>query len=405
MDSRKNRNTVSICVLILLPLLGGGCAEPWDWLASISNDGSQDTLAAQSLVTSAAPRPLRLVRANEPNDTFALAAQRSLDAPDTFALEGRIDDAGDIDVIDLGPLFEGDTVVVDLIRDATTIRPTVAIFDDRECAVLIAYDPEGTRNIPGLIQVAIRHDSDRYFLAVAHVANIDVEAAPGVHDVGIGSYRFNVTIDRGSARALAEPRPQVVLLDFDGTYLTEPLAGKSVIDTFDAAAIDPTYAGLDDEIKASILATIAENFAGFDITFLSSDESGGEPDGPFARITFGSAHADFLGWSTWLDQYNTDQADMAVVFTGSFSADTLGFTPSIDSLGTAIANVASHELGHLLGLYHVRDSTALMDESAPARALIRKQAFKPAPLAFEVFPIGQQDARMTLEETVGRRER
>lgn len=404
MDSRRNRDALPICVLILLPLLSGGCAEPWDWLASINYADSADTLGAQPLVTSTAPTPFRLIRADEPNDTFELAAQRSLGVPDTFALEGWIDVGGDIDVIDLGPLFTGDMVVVDLIRDATTIRPTVALFDDRECVVIVAYDPEGTLNIPGLIQVAIRHDSARYFLAVAHVSNIDLEAAPGVNDVGTGGYRFNVTIHRGSARALAQPRRQVVLLDFDGTYLTEPLAGKSVIDAFDAAAIDAAYAGLDDDIKASILAMLAENFADLDITFVSSDEIHGEPAEPFTRITFGSTHADFLGWSTWLDQYNTDRADMAVVFTGSFSADTLGFTPSIDSLGTAIANVASHELGHLLGLYHVRDSTALMDETAPARALIREQAFKPAPLAFEVFPIGLQDARMILEETVGTRE-
>ncbi|MFQ5592347.1 MAG: matrixin family metalloprotease, partial [Phycisphaerae bacterium] len=75
--------------------------------------------------------------------------------------------------------------------------------------------------------------------------------------------------------------------------------------------------------------------------------------------------------------------------------------PSAAEMSTAIANVASHEVGHLLGLAHTADSLGIMDVTASLSELLADQDFRRSPLYYEVFPIGHQDAIQTLVDTVG----
>jgi hypothetical protein len=70
-------------------------------------------------------------------------------------------------------------------------------------------------------------------------------------------------------------------------------------------------------------------------------------------------------------------------------------------MGVAIGNVASHESGHLLGLNHVHDETALMDEVNPADTFLLDQDFKEAPLSETIGPFGVQDAFLLLQEILG----
>ena len=76
-------------------------------------------------------------------------------------------------------------------------------------------------------------------------------------------------------------------------------------------------------------------------------------------------------------------------------------TPTATELGIAIGNVGSHEAGHLLGLNHVDDDRALMDDQSPADAFIEDQEFMEAPLSSDIMPIGLQDAVLLLDEIVG----
>jgi hypothetical protein len=67
----------------------------------------------------------------------------------------------------------------------------------------------------------------------------------------------------------------------------------------------------------------------------------------------------------------------------------------------AIGNIVAHEAGHLLGLNHVTDPTALMDGVSPADTFVSDQDFKVAPLSDDILPIGNQDAPLLLSEIVG----
>jgi hypothetical protein len=84
------------------------------------------------------------------------------------------------------------------------------------------------------------------------------------------------------------------------------------------------------------------------------------------------------------------------------------FTPALfgavlttEQLGTAIGNIASHELGHLLGLHHVADPTDIMDTTGAPPTLYADQAFLDSILFDAIFPIGTQDSWLLLLEIIG----
>ena len=101
-----------------------------------------------------------------------------------------------------------------------------------------------------------------------------------------------------------------------------------------------------------------------------------------------------------MDEYNALTAQHAIVFTDTFEAfDPL--RPSVAAMGQAIANVASHEIGHLLGLVHTKEPHDIMDVTASLRQLLGEQVFGRAPIYSTVFPLGDQDSTQMLLDAVG----
>ena len=317
----------------------------------------------------------------EPNGTFAQANKASLAADDTAVLAGTIDGHNDVDIFDLGIMTAGDVVEVTARRTSGNLQPSLAFFDVE--GELVNENTITAVESPGAspsIEHSVREGVGSFYAAITHTFT----------HTTTGDYEITVNIQRG--KAPLAPKKQVIYLHFDGGIVNDPILGELVANVFSGEAIDPVYAGQTDTIKASIIQTFIDNYRNFNVEILDSDHDELPADVEFSQVYLGGDNSEIFGVAYSVDLYNQDQGDSAIIFTEAFTPSEFTVTPTAAELGVAIGNVAAHEMGHLLGLNHVDDATALMDAVSPTDVLLGDQEFKAAPLSENIFPIGYQDA-------------
>ncbi len=322
----------------------------------------------------------------EPNNDFSAANAVSIGANGGATIHAALDDRSDVDVFGVGAAGPGDRLLV-TIRTASGLTASIGVFDDRQNLLQFVSQAGGTT--PMYFETICRETITNLYVMVAAPAGMPAQ----------GAYSLEIRRSAGDAPPV---NPQVILLDFDGDPAVSIGGGPTVsVPPFDAARISAAFAGQTAVIRKKVLEDVRAQFAGLNVTVRSTDE----PDataGPHSTLYFGTYNADLLGLADTIDSYNQDTTQSAIIFTDTFALFNV-LAPSVDEIAQVLANVASHEAGHLLGLWHTSDPTDLMDITATARQLLRPQAFRHAPLHTTVSPIGWQNAPDLLAWAVGGR--
>jgi len=301
---------------------------------------------------------------------------------------GSIGAPDDVDVFDFGPVQEGDRVLVSLSA-AESLKSAIAIFDESGSALLVNDHQNVYLGIQGpFVDVIFRRPSRQCFVAVT--------STPGFNTRG--DYVLGASIDAGAA--IPDPRADTILLDFEGGVGIRVGTRPAVdVPVFDAADIGSSYDGATESLTREIVRRVREDFAGLNVTILSTSE-GDQPSESVSRVHFGAVDNALLGVAEGVDEYNAMRGQRAIVYTESFAAFSR-LSPSVAEMSQAIANVASHEIGHLLGLVHTQDASDIMDVTASLNQLLRDQTFGKSPIYRIVFPIGYQDSAQLLFDSVG----
>ncbi len=203
-----------------------------------------------------------------------------------------------------------------------------------------------------------------------------------------------------AGQAVPPAAPQVVWLNFGGASDVSVHARRGLsFGAFEAGMVGEAYADATAEIKAAIVATMREDYADYNVTLTTSDE-GPAPVEPHATMHFGSQDDRLLGLADNVDQYNEDPWQTAVIYVEGF-ADFAVMGLTVEEMGQMVGNVASHELGHLLGLFHTQIPNDVMDTTGTAWDLAGSQLFSRANLEASVFPYGYANCPQRLTETVG----
>jgi hypothetical protein len=346
-----------------------------------------DTSGLPEMVLSARPPSASQYDEAEPNDDYARA--NLVDTSESVALYGDLAaglDTLDQDLFELGPAAAGDRVQADLTADVYS-DIVLGLLDDQDR--LIAYlDPSSFTTGPSRIDFIVRESTSRLYALVATRSGFPQARA----------YTVDISIERSVG--LPAWQSQVIVLNFEGADGVRIGRRTAInIPPFDAANIDSRYAGQTETIIHLIMEMMAEDYAGLGVAIYRSDDAD-IPSGDRSTVYFGTYDERLLGLAENIDPYNTDLSQSAVLYTDTFSVFSV-LSPDTQAMAQALANVASHEAGHLLGLRHTADVRDIMDITASARQMLVDQWFRSAALHATVLPMGLQDAPALLSWTLG----
>ena len=329
------------------------------------------------------------------NSEFTSAQPATLPADGEIVIEGAIEVSGDIDVYVLGPASAGDVVVAD-VTGSGGLNAVAALFDG-DSAIIDANNDRSyyAGNLNPFISQTVRQNAPNLYLGIA--------ASTATHFASSGSPTgsYSVRLSRRPGGTVNLPRPQVVWLDFEGgesvQIAWEPVV---VMNTFSAEAMSSRFAGQTDYIIDRLIAQMRQDLAQYNVTLLDSKHHT-RPTEAHSRLFFGNYNASYLGLADSVDTGNIMLAQEAIIYSEDLAMFE-SLEPTVDEAAQALANIAAHELGHLLGLEHTSESGDLMATASSARQVLEVDAdYRRALLEPTIFPVGWQSSGALLLLNVG----
>ena len=302
-------------------------------------------------------------------------------------LYGELDNDADIDSWDLGPCQAGDTFTMEFSQGGGLDAAAVLFDADSNLTMLNDNSYDYRAPTAPRIDFTVHWASEHLLLGVG--------ASP--RNPSSGSYNVSITKDYTAAPAL---QPAVVVMDWNGASGVS-VGGRSPSDVppFQGAFIDPQYAGNTRELIDKTMAYVRQDYEGLEVVFYE-DGDPSIPEVPRSTVYFGTYNAALLGLADSVDYYNGVPEQHAIIFTDTFALFMV-LSPSVDEMAQCLANVASHEVGHLLGLNHTQDPTSIMDITATAYQMLQDESFTRSVLHPTIFSTGYQNAIALLVNTVG----
>ncbi len=361
---------------------------------SVSCDGRVDAPPCAS-----ADGPTTAVTESEPNDAMEEATVAPLSLGSTVRISGTlpsIQTRVDVDVYDLGPLPVGTRVCVQVETPGAALHVSAALveafpgfpllaeidtrpFTSDDPFVLAVADSASTR--ASSISMVIRPGASNEQRGLTHL--LVVARSPISLLLQETEYALSVSAERGNRGA--DPYEQAVFLNFAGGRVAIDGAVQTLPE-FDAASIDEQYSGETERLADSVVENVNRRFAGYRVRILDSRSEEPPPDQPFSTIHFGGTTSAAFGFAMCgVDPGNSDPSDEAIVFTDSMDPSQFSLIPDVEQLANAIGNVAAHEIGHMLGMYHVQDQADIMNTYDNRDTVLFEQRFRESLINNSVF--------------------
>jgi len=377
-------------MLILLPAAGCGTVP-------LPGGEAGSALAARPDMANLPPVQNPVVEDDYENGLFEHAQPATLPVTGEILIEGTINGLDDVDLYALGPALAGDRLIIDVTgRDG--LNTVAALFDGGQDLIDANDDRSyyAGRLDPYLARV-VAADTPNLYLGIAVSSGSYFSSSAGRYQSG--SYTIRVRREPGAY--VLPPRHQVVYLNFEGGASVQiGLQPVEHMRPFTAESISARLAGTTESIVTQVVEHMRNDFAAFNVTLVSSRESG-PPSSPHSTLYFGNYNSSFLGLADNVDTGNVFHEQKAIIYAEDLAMFE-ALRPSPEEVAQALANIASHELGHLLGLEHSAEARDLMATAGSARQLFELDpAFVRSRLQTAVFPVGWQNGPQLLALNVG----
>lgn len=291
----------------------------------------------------------------------------------------------------------GDRIIVE-VTGHNGLNTVAALFDGNG-DLIDANDDRSyyAGQIDPYIAQVVRAEAPDLYLGIAVSRATHFASSAGRYETG----SYSVAITRQSGATMPRPRHQLVYLSFQGGDRVQiGLEPIEVMRPFSPTAISSRFEGRKDDIIDLVTDEMGQDFAAVDVTLLDSRYNA-VPSEPHSTLYFGNYNANYLGLADNVDTGNMYLEQEAIIY----AEDLVLFEslqPSVEETALALANIAAHELGHLLGLEHSAEAGDLMATAATARQILEiDAAFSRARLQETVFPMGWQNAPELLLLNVG----